>query len=285
MDQELTGNAFKRFMRRRGLSREKGDMDGDTGMMERTDHPSSSLLHESQLQQRASSTFVRSREPPPRATASASPHPDNVRRTQSTCETAAPQSPPRRQRRQEDDNSKKQYRCEYCNLTFGRKHHKERHVANIHRHVCHIKLLSIRIDIVHMFCHCFFGLDCLWIHRVSHKLTFYLLLFIIYLIILINQEKPYVCNVCGHPFHQKPNLDRHRVTVHSEVTPFRCEDCGMNFSRRGVLRSHIQTVHERSQRHECSICRASFSDVRELSDHVRLEHSSPVSHHHQRGHH
>lgn len=50
---------------------------------------------------------------------------------------------PRRRRREDvpsvsptsETLPKKQYKCEWCNLDFGRKHHKERHVANIHRHV------------------------------------------------------------------------------------------------------------------------------------------------------
>lgn len=30
------------------------------------------------------------------------------------------------------------YQCEYCQMKFGRKHHKERHVDNLHRRVCNI---------------------------------------------------------------------------------------------------------------------------------------------------
>lgn len=138
MDQELTGNAFKRFMRRRGLSRDKGDDGYDVDMADNFDqHPSADNNTHIAAQQRASTTYVRPRDSTTvRPGTLTSPNPDNIRRTQSTCETMAPQSPPRRQRRQDDESSKKQYRCEYCNLPFGRKHHKERHVANIHRHVC-----------------------------------------------------------------------------------------------------------------------------------------------------
>lgn len=38
------------------------------------------------------------------------------------------------------DSSRRQYFCEICNLPFGRKHHKERHVANIHRQVSRVRL-------------------------------------------------------------------------------------------------------------------------------------------------
>lgn len=187
MDQELTGNAFKRFMRRRGLSREKADEDDDAIMTEQSESsPSmSSLLSPSSGNfqtnypptHRASSTYIRGRDTTTRpstassstymrgrdtptrpSTASSSIHPEHIRRTQSTCEILPTPmtSPGRRQRRQNihnqqqqqqpqqsdkqqqkqnEDEIKKIYRCEYCNLTFGRKHHKERHVANIHRQV------------------------------------------------------------------------------------------------------------------------------------------------------
>lgn len=169
MDQELTGNAFKRFMRRRGLSREKGDEDDDAIMTEQSESsPSmSSLLSPSSGHfqsnypptHRSSSTYMRGRDTPTRpSTSSSSVHPEHIRRTQSTCEIVPTSisSPTRRQRRQNNHNQQQQqqqqqrdrqqqnqneeaikkiYRCEYCNLTFGRKHHKERHVANIHRQV------------------------------------------------------------------------------------------------------------------------------------------------------
>lgn len=88
----------------------------------------------------------------------------------------------------------------------------------------------------------------------------------------VPQERPYVCDICGHPFHQKPNLDRHRATVHQEVRPFRCEECGLTFARRSILRTHSQTAHERSRRYECTVCHTRFSLNRELASHMRASH-------------
>jgi len=142
MDEELSGNAFKRFMRRRGLSREQrgdenqgaGRADTSNDRLQRT--PSRHQTDHQPLPHRTSSSHAT-----PRASASnrgasgaTAADADSIRRTQSTFESTHPQSP-RRPRGEEEEPSKKQYRCEYCNVQFGRKHHKERHVANIHRQV------------------------------------------------------------------------------------------------------------------------------------------------------
>lgn len=139
MDQELTGNAFRRFMRYRGLSRDPRD-----------DSSATAPDYAGELLQRAPSFHQRDQEPEThhvpsthglpasaRLATTASSDPGNVRRTQSTFETAQGQSPRRRRKDNSKEPPKKQYRCEYCNLQFGRKHHKERHVANIHRQVSH----------------------------------------------------------------------------------------------------------------------------------------------------
>lgn len=137
MDQELTGNAFRRFMRRRGLSRDQ-----------REDVANGSVEYINNHVQRGPSFHQRDhqpgtdRSPPIRGTPDSSrggtnapTEPGNIRRTQSTFENIQAQSPRRRRRDDAEEPSRKQYRCEYCNLPFGRKHHKERHVANIHRQV------------------------------------------------------------------------------------------------------------------------------------------------------
>lgn len=49
---------------------------------------------------------------------------------------------PRASSSRADSTELKQFRCEYCGLIFGRKHHKERHVDNLHRKVS-IVILSL----------------------------------------------------------------------------------------------------------------------------------------------
>lgn len=92
------------------------------------------------------------------------------------------------------------------------------------------------------------------------------------ILLLYLQEKPYVCDICSHPFHQKPNLDRHRATVHSEVSPFRCDECGLTFPRRSALKSHVVSAHDRSRRYDCSVCRTLCRNSRELNEHMASMH-------------
>lgn len=136
MDQELTGKAFKRFMRRRGLSRDESHEPRHFGPEYVDEHlppppplpPRNQSLPHRTTMLHGSGSGTRSVLGPSAASGS-------IRRTQSTFETGQGQTPRRRRRDDAEEPTKKQYRCEYCNLTFGRKHHKERHVANIHRQV------------------------------------------------------------------------------------------------------------------------------------------------------
>lgn len=139
MDQELTQNAFKRFMRRRGLSRAAEDGFG-LSPLEYRDHYGS--LNDDAMQDavtvppRASENYLRSRgDSSMHIGAPLSPNMPGMRRTQSLDQPVQQSSVRRARRLDEEPTGKKQYRCEYCSLPFGRKHHKERHVANIHRHV------------------------------------------------------------------------------------------------------------------------------------------------------
>lgn len=133
MDQELTGNAFRRFMRRRGLSRDQRSDDAH-GSGYNSDHnagvPSSSRDPHSSTHRNSSN--ARTGEQRGRHSISGD---GSVRRHHSTFESSQPQSPRRRRPEGGEEPNKKQYRCEYCSAEFGRKHHKERHVANIHMHV------------------------------------------------------------------------------------------------------------------------------------------------------
>ena len=200
-----------------------------------------------------------------------------IRRTRTG--TSAPPSPMRSRRREEaprtspppKPSSKKQYKCEYCDLDFGRKHHKERHVANIHKHVS--PPMRCALSKIHSARICRRNLVDLHGSFIAIRDVGFLTLSLVCLHLRrYLQEKPFICDICSHPFHQKPNLDRHRATVHSETHAFVCEACGIAFSRRSMLKTHAQETHHNMQRHECMICREVFSVKRDLTAHIRSAH-------------
>lgn len=310
MDEELTSKNFLRFITRRGLSRDRPDSNPDrqTSSAQSSKASSSAQIDPSSANRRSSLVYAprpnsispdhhhpnrptrmsdtfaghRSR---PSAVAPSSTHPSqrptsssyhNQPSSSSTHPTQLENRLSRTPAHTSDDQpNKKFYQCEYCGLTFGRKHHKERHVANIHRHVrfsCHFVFLSIFSP--HFYSLFSFSRPYLFQVPTRTRLS---IIKNANLFLLHTQEKPYVCDLCGHRFHQKPNLDRHRATVHADVSPFRCDQCGANFARRNLLKTHVQTMHERPRRHECSICHVVLREAQQLSEHMRLEHSSPVT--------
>lgn len=45
-------------------------------------------------------------------------------------------------------------------------------------------------------------------------------------------ERPFVCNLCGHAFSQKNNLNMH-LCIHSGERPYQCHLCGKTFRTQG----------------------------------------------------
>ena len=45
-------------------------------------------------------------------------------------------------------------------------------------------------------------------------------------------ERPFVCNLCGHAFSQKNNLNMH-LRIHSGERPYQCHLCGKTFRTQG----------------------------------------------------
>lgn len=54
-------------------------------------------------------------------------------------------------------------------------------------------------------------------------------------------ERPFVCNLCGHAFSQKNNLNMH-LRVHSGERPFQCHLCGKTFRTQGNNRCCPRTL-------------------------------------------
>jgi len=51
-------------------------------------------------------------------------------------------------------------------------------------------------------------------------------------VLLRRNERPFVCNLCGHAFSQKNNLNMH-LRVHSGERPYQCHLCGKTFRTQG----------------------------------------------------
>ncbi|KAI0558453.1 hypothetical protein FGB62_210g011 [Gracilaria domingensis] len=135
MDEEMTAKGFRRFVRRRGLipadEEEQRQASAQQSWSQRASSSQMFPLPTAPIPQPPYSHEMATTTPP----ASADQHARMQRqRTQRSNETTQPTRTPRR-RRNETDDSARTYKCEFCNLAFGRKHHKERHVANIHRNV------------------------------------------------------------------------------------------------------------------------------------------------------
>lgn len=51
-------------------------------------------------------------------------------------------------------------------------------------------------------------------------------------VLLYRNERPFVCNLCGHAFSQKNNLNMH-LRIHSGERPYQCHLCGKTFRTQG----------------------------------------------------
>lgn len=129
MDHELTGKAFKQFMGRRGLGRSQ-----ESSEDAEEDPAAAARLMAQPSARRATSQ----QEELPSGSQSAQPRErlPGIAQIQGSSSTSQEKRSSRESSAGEaEEGTKKQYFCEHCHLPFGRKHHKERHVANIHRQV------------------------------------------------------------------------------------------------------------------------------------------------------
>ena len=76
------------------------------------------------------------------------------------------------------------------------------------------------------------------------------MLFIFY----CSEEKPFVCNMCGHRFNKKSNMVKHVKMVHEKLRPWTCEECNKSFSDRRDLIAHEDSVHKGLKPFDCPYC-------------------------------
>ncbi|XP_021927981.1 histone-lysine N-methyltransferase PRDM9-like isoform X2 [Zootermopsis nevadensis] len=80
-------------------------------------------------------------------------------------------------------------------------------------------------------------------------------------------DKPYVCEECGHKFARRGTLKTH-MRSHTGEKPFECEECGHKFTQRGHLKTHMRS-HTGEKPFECEECGLKFTEGGTLKRHMR----------------
>ena len=73
-------------------------------------------------------------------------------------------------------------------------------------------------------------------------------------VFISSEEKPFVCNMCGHRFNKKSNMVKHVKMVHEKLRPWTCEECNKSFSDRRDLVAHEDSVHKGLKPFDCPYC-------------------------------
>ncbi|KAI2656442.1 NLR family CARD domain-containing protein 3 [Labeo rohita] len=82
------------------------------------------------------------------------------------------------------------------------------------------------------------------------------------------QERPYLCPVCGKSFSRMANCKKHQK-IHSSVKNHVCGECGKTFITSEYLRKH-QKTHTTERPFTCSQCGLSFKGKGHLVTHERI---------------
>ena len=82
-----------------------------------------------------------------------------------------------------------------------------------------------------------------------------------------NDEKPFVCKICGKGFSQKGNFHYHE-RIHTGEKPFPCDICGKSFNTKSDLKKH-ERIHTGEKPFACEICGKSFARSEYLKSHER----------------
>lgn len=85
--------------------------------------------------------------------------------------------------------------------------------------------------------------------------------------IIHNDMKPFVCDVCGKNYRTKAVLTRH-LNVHEGKT-YACELCGKTFSYYARLRIH-QYSHRTELNYKCTVCLKAFKVQKYLARHMKI---------------
>lgn len=94
---------------------------------------------------------------------------------------------------------------------------------------------------------------------------------------LLQPTKNFVCGVCGSTFFKKKELDRHVLSIHTNLKQFSCETCPKVFNRRDKLLRHEKT-HNVANVFNCPLCPAVFMRQQMLDLHSKVHNGEQQAH-------
>lgn len=83
-------------------------------------------------------------------------------------------------------------------------------------------------------------------------------------------QKNFMCGICNNAFFKKKELDRHVLTIHTNLKQFKCEQCSKEFNRKDKLLRHEKTHLIPANIFNCSLCPAVFVRKQMLESHSKI---------------
>lgn len=84
---------------------------------------------------------------------------------------------------------------------------------------------------------------------------------------LIKDEAPYICDICGKAFKKNDYLKGHKK-IHDPSIFIQCQFCGKTFNKSGNLKAH-ELTHSTERPHKCELCERGFIQKRYLRAHMK----------------